>query len=164
MASADEAFFARLRALQRGAGPVMDPFSAWLALRGMRSLAPRLRLQCTTARRLAAFLDEHPKVARVHYPGLSTHPGHTVAQRQMRDFGGMLAFEVQGGQDEAMAVAARVGVFKRATSLGGTESLIEHRASIEPPPTRTPETLLRCSIGLEHVDDLLEDLSQALGG
>ncbi len=164
VARADVAFFARLRALQRGAGPVMDPFSAWLALRGMRSLAARLRLQCTTARRLAAFLDEHPKVARVHYPGLPAHPGHAIAQRQMRDFGGMLAFEVRGGQDEAMAVAARVGVFKRATSLGGTESLIEHRASIEAPPTRTPETLLRCSIGLEHVDDLLEDLSQALRG
>lgn len=162
VARADDAFFERLRVLQRVAGAVMDPFSAWLALRGMRSLAARLRLQCATARRLAAFLNEHPQVTRVHYPGLPTHPGHAVALRQMGDFGAMLAFEVRGGQAEAMAVAAGTRVFKRATSLGGTESLIEHRASMETPPTRTPATLLRCSIGLEHEEDLLEDLSQAL--
>jgi len=163
VARTHEDFFERLRAVQRAAGPVMDPFSAWLALRGMRSLAARLRLHCETARRVAAFLDARPYVARVHYPGLPGHPGHAVAARQMRDFGGMLSFEVHGTRADAMAVAARVGVFKRATSLGGTESLIEHRASVEAPPTRTPETLLRCSIGLEHADDLIADLAQALG-
>ncbi len=163
VARGGDAFFERLRAIQTTAGPVMDPFSAWLALRGMRSLAARLRLQCQTARRLAAFLDAHPKVARVHHPSLPAHPGHAVARRQMTDFGGMLSFEVVGGQAEAMAVAARVQVFRRATSLGGTESLIEHRASIEGPETRTPPTLLRCSVGLEHPDDLVADLSQALG-
>ena len=164
VARTDDAFFGRLRALQHGAGPVMDPFSAWLALRGMRSLAARLRLHCATARRVAAFLNDHPKVARVHYPGLPSHPGHAFAQRQMGDFGGMLSFEVRGTQADAIAVAARVRVFKRATSLGGTESLIEHRASVEAPPTSTPETLLRCSIGLEHEEDLIDDLAQALEG
>ncbi|MFQ5572199.1 MAG: trans-sulfuration enzyme family protein, partial [Rhodothermales bacterium] len=163
VARSHDAFFERVRVIQKEAGPVMDPFSAWLALRGMRSLAPRLRLQCETARRLATFLAEHPKVARAYYPALPDHPGHTVACRQMQGFGGMLAFEVRGTRADALAVAARVQVFTRATSLGGTESLIEHRASIEAPPTRTPQTLLRCSIGLEHIDDLLADLAQALG-
>jgi cystathionine gamma-synthase len=154
----------RVRALQTSAGAVMDPFSAWLALRGMRTLAARLRMQCDTARRLAAFLQTHPAVARVHHPSLPEHPGHAVARRQMDDDGAMLSIEVRGGLDEALAVAARVKVFTRATSLGGVESLIEHRASIEAPPSRTPESLLRLSIGLEHPDDLLADLSQALGG
>ncbi|WP_456424767.1 trans-sulfuration enzyme family protein [Rhodocaloribacter sp.] len=154
----------RVRALQASAGAVMDPFSAWLALRGMRTLAARLRMQCDTARRLAAFLQTHPAVARVHHPSLPEHPGHAVARRQMDDDGAMLSIEVRGGRDEALGVAARVKVFTRATSLGGVESLIEHRASIEAPPSRTPENLLRLSIGLEHPDDLLADLSQALGG
>lgn len=158
----EDDFFERIRNVQAAAGPVMDPFSAWLSLRGMRSLAARLRVQCTSAGRLAAFLDDHPGVTRVHYPGLPSHPGHDVAQRQMEDFGGMLSFEVDGSEADAMAVAARLKVFTRATSLGSTESLIEHRASIEAPPSPTPKTLLRVSVGLEHVDDLLADLSQAL--
>ena len=162
IAKTEDDFFERVRAVQAAAGPVMDPFSAWLSLRGMRSLAARLRVQCTSAGRLAAFLDGHPGVARVHYPGLASHPGHDVARRQMEDFGGMLSFEVAGDEADAMAVAARLQVFTRATSLGSTESLIEHRASIEAPPSPTPKTLLRVSVGLEHVDDLLEDLSQAL--
>jgi cystathionine gamma-synthase len=159
----EAAFFERIRTIQQVAGPVMDPFSAWLTLRGLRSLAPRLRMQCATARRIAAFLDDHPRVARVYHPSLTAHPGHAIARQQMADFGAMLSFEIDGTEDEAMGVAARATVFKRATSLGGTESLIEHRASIEAPPTRTPVTLLRCSIGLEHPDDLLADLSQMLG-
>ena len=161
---AEDAFSERVRALQTSAGAVMDPFSAWLALRGMRTLAARLRMQCDTARRLAAFLQTHPAVARVHHPSLPEHPGHAVARRQMDDDGAMLSIEVRGGLDEALGVAARVKVFTRATSLGGVESLIEHRASIEAPPSRTPASLLRLSIGLEHPDDLLADLSQALGG
>lgn len=164
IAKEEDAFFERIRNVQTSAGPVMDPFSAWLTLRGMRSLAARLRVQCENARRLAAFLDVHPRVARVHYPALPAHPGHDVARRQMRDFGGMLSFEVDGDEADAVAVAARARVFTRATSLGSTESLIEHRASIETPPTETPRTLLRVSAGLEHADDLLEDLSQALAG
>ncbi len=160
----EDALSERVRALQTSAGAVMDPFSAWLALRGMRTLAARLRMQCDTARRLAAFLQTHPAVARVHHPSLPEHPGHAVARRQMDDDGAMLSIEVWGGREEALGVAARVKVFTRATSLGGVESLIEHRASIEAPPSRTSESLLRLSIGLEHPDDLLADLSQALGG
>ena len=155
--------FERVRTLQQQAGAVFDPFGAWLALRGMRSLAARFALQCATAGRLARFLNGHAGVARVHYPGLESHPGHAVAAQQMRLFGGMLAFEVAGTEADAMAVAARVETFRRATSLGGTESLIEHRASVEPPSSSTPRTLLRVSVGLEHVDDLLADLSRALG-
>lgn len=151
-----------IRTTQKAAGAVLDPFSAWLALRGMRSLAARLRIQCDNARRIAVFLGGHPNVARVYFPGLANHPGHTIAQAQMHDFGGMLSMEVQGGAEEAMAVAAQVRVFRRATSLGGTESLIEHRASIEAPPTQTPQALLRVSLGLEHNDDLIADLDQAL--
>lgn len=162
VARAEDAFFERIRNVQIAGGPVMDPFSAWLALRGLRSLAARLRVQCENARRLASFLHEHPRVTRVHYPGLPDHAGHAVAGRQMRDYGGMLSFEVGGSGEEALAVAGRVQVFTRATSLGGTESLIEHRASIEKPPTRTPQTLLRVSVGLEHPDDLVADLAQAL--
>ena len=162
IAKTEDDFFDRIRAVQAAAGPVMDPFSAWLSMRGMRSLAARLRLQCASAGRLASFLDSHPGVTRVHYPGLPSHPGHDVARRQMKDFGGMLSFEVNGSETNAMAVAARLQVFTRATSLGSTESLIEHRASIEVPPSPTPKTLLRVSVGLEHVEDLLEDLSQAL--
>ncbi len=159
----EDALFERIRAIQQGGGPVMDPFSAWLAMRGMRSLAPRLRQQCATARMLALFLDHHPLVTKVHYPGLAAHTNHDVATRQMADYGGMLSFEVWGGAEDALGVANRLQVFTQATSLGGTESLIEHRASVETPPHSTPDTLLRCSIGLEHPDDLLEDLIQALG-
>lgn len=162
VARADDAFFASIRALQAQAGAVLDPFGAWLTMRGMRTLAARLRIQCENAGLLATFLAGHPHVARVHYPGLSGHAGHEIAARQMRDFGGMLSFEVNGTEAEAMAVAARVQVFRRATSLGGTESLIEHRASIEPPDSLTPRTLLRVSVGLEHPEDLVADLEQAL--
>ncbi|HET6569068.1 MAG TPA: aminotransferase class V-fold PLP-dependent enzyme [Rhodothermales bacterium] len=159
-----DGFFRRVRAVQTDTGPVMDPFSAWLTLRGMRSLAARMRIQCDNAMAVARFLEGHPRVSRVYYPGLESHPGHEVARRQMRGFGAMLSFEIAGaGREEGLAVAARTQVFRRATSLGGTESLIEHRASIEAQPTRTPESLIRLSIGLEHADDLVTDLSRALG-
>lgn len=163
VAAEESEFFDRIRSIQEMGGPVLDPFSAWLALRGMRSLAPRLRQQCASARNAATFLDAHDRVDVVHHPSLVGHPGHDIAARQMDDFGGMLSFEVAGGRKAAMDVAARVTVFRRATSLGGTESLIEHRASIEPEDTPTPETLLRLSIGLEHPDDLIADLDRALG-
>ncbi len=112
--------------------------------------------------KIAHFLHDHPKVEAVHYPGLADHPGHVVASRQMSDFGGMLSSQLKGGEEAAMRAAARVKVFIRATSLGGTQSLIEHRASIEGPSTETPGNLLRVSVGLESVDDLIDDLSQAL--
>lgn len=155
--------FARVRDLQKSAGAVADPFASWLVLRGLRSLGARMALHCASAQRLAEWLASHPRVNAVHYPGLPSHPGHELATQQMTGFGGMLSFQVEGGEEEAMAVAARVQLFTRATSLGGTESLIEHRASIESKPTPTPVDLLRLSVGLEDVRDLIDDLEQALG-
>lgn len=159
----EDAFFERIRAVQHHEGAVPSPFDCWLALRGLKTLPYRLRAHSDNAACVAAFLAAHPRVKAVHYPGLATHPGHEIARRQMRGFGGMLAFEVHGGEAAAMAVAAKVRLFTRATSLGGVESLIEHRASIEGPQTSTPKDLLRLSVGLEHPDDLIDDLAQALG-
>jgi cystathionine gamma-synthase len=157
-------FLDRLRLLQTAGGAVPSPFDCWLVLRGIRTLPYRVRAQSEHALRIATFLAAHPRVETVHYPGLASHPGHDVARRQMAMFGGMLSVQVRGGAEAAMAVAAKLRVFTRATSFGGTESLIEHRASIEGPGTTTPANLLRVSIGLEHPDDLVEDLAQALGG
>jgi cystathionine gamma-synthase len=139
-----------------------SPFDCWLALRGVSTLPWRMRAHCQNAQAIAELLRKHPAVERVHYPGLSDHPGHDIARRQMSGWGGMLSFEVRGGRDAPMAVAARVRLFTRATSLGGPHSLIEHRASIERPSTKTPQNLLRASIGLENADDLIADLQQAL--
>ncbi|HEX5814610.1 MAG TPA: PLP-dependent transferase [Methylomirabilota bacterium] len=154
----------RLRLLQTAGGAVPSPFDCWLVLRGIRTLPYRVRAQSEHALRVASFLASHPRVQAVHYPGLPSHQGHEIARRQMAMFGGMLSVQVAGDADAAMAVAAKVRVFTRATSFGGTESLIEHRASIEGPGTTTPANLLRVSIGLEHPDDLIDDLAQALGG
>lgn len=162
VASGELPLFERIRAIQKNAGAVADPFACWLVLRGMRSLGARMPLHSANAATLAARLAEHPRVTAVHYPGLASHPQHALAARQMEGFGGMLSFQVAGGEEAALKVAARVRLFTRATSLGGTESLIEHRASIESKPTPTPPDLLRVSVGLEHVDDLLGDLWQAL--
>lgn len=158
----DDDFFARLRVIQQAGGAVAAPFDSWLVLRGIRTLAWRVRGQSANAEAMARFLHGHARVSVVHYPGLPSHPGHDIAARQMRLWGGMLSFEVRGGQEEAMGVAGRLRLFTRATSLGGTESLVEHRASIEGPTSRTPPGLLRMSIGLEHADDLIADLDQAL--
>ncbi len=152
-----------IRAAQVNKGAVPSPFECWLALRGIESLVPRFEAQCRNAVAVATFLEGHCNVTRVHYPGLASHPAHQLAMRQMRGVGGgMLSFEVAGGRPEAMAVANALGLFIRATSLGGTHSLVEHRASAEGPQTRAPESLLRLSIGIEHVDDLIADLDQAL--
>ena len=158
-----EGFFAGIRKVQQVGGAVPSPFDAWLVARGIRSLPSRMRTHCENAARVAAFLAARKGVRAVHYPGLAAHPGHDVARRQMSAFGGMLSIEVDGDAARAQRVAARVKVFLRATSLGGTESLIEHRRSVEGPYSTTPETLLRLSIGLEHPDDLIADLDQAIG-
>ena len=158
---ADE-FAARVKQIQSLAGAVPSPFDCWLVLRGASTLPWRMRAHSDNALQVAAFLHEHPAVERVYYPGLPDHPGHTLAVRQMSMFGGMLSFQVRGAASAAMTVAARVTLFTRATSLGGVESLIEHRASIEGPGTATPDNLLRLSIGLEHPADLIDDLDQAL--
>jgi cystathionine gamma-synthase len=152
----------RLRAIQVNGGAVPSPFDSWLVLRGVRTLPWRMRAHCSNAAAVAAFLSEHPRVERVHYPGLTRDPGYKVASRQMTAGGGMLSFVVPGGRAQAFDVAGRLRLVTRATSLGGPKSLVEHRASIEGPETRAPEGLLRLSIGLEHPDDLFEDLTQAL--
>ena len=145
-------------------GAVASPFNSWLVLRGIRTLACRVETQSANAMAVARALAENAKVEAVYYPGLESHPGHEAAKRQMRGgFGGMLSFRVRGGRDAAVRVASRVRVFVNATSLGGTESLLEHRASSEGPTSTTPQDLLRVSVGLEHPDDLIDDLRQALG-
>lgn len=144
-------------------GAVLAPFSAWLILRGCRSLGARMAMHCANARKLATFLATHPAVARVNWPGLPTHPGHAVATAQMRDFGAMLSIELHGGREAALAVAGKLRVFTNATSLGGCESLVEHRASVEGANPRSPQNLLRVSVGLEDGDDLVADFRQALG-
>ncbi len=151
-----------MRAIQRHRGVLASAFDSWLALRGIATLPTRMRAHSVSALAVARFLEDHPAVSRVHYPGLPSHPGHRTASRQMNDFGGMISFEVRGDRDAAMAVAAGLTIFTRATSLGGNHSLIEHRASVEGPATTAPESLLRVSIGLEHTNDLIADLHQAL--
>jgi cystathionine gamma-synthase len=160
----DDDLAARLRLIQTVGGAVPSPFDCWMVHRGIRTLAYRMRGHCDNAERVAAFLKLHPAVEVVHYPGLEDDPGHAVAARQMTRYGGMLSVQIRGGAPAALAVVSRVRLFTRATSLGGPESLIEHRASVEGPASRTPPGLLRLSIGLEHADDLIEDLSQALAG
>lgn len=145
-------------------GGVLAPFNAWLTLRGLRSLPARMSWHCANARRVAAFLAAHPRVAAVNYPGLDTHHGHAIAGRQMRDFGAMLSFRVNGGRETALAVAGRLKLIHNATSLGGCETLIEHRASVEGANPVSPQDLLRLSVGLEHADDLIADLDAALNG
>lgn len=143
-------------------GAVLSPFAAWLTLRGCRSLPARMVIHCANARKIAVFLNEHPAIERVNYPGLPSHSDHAIATRQMRDFGGMLSIEVRGGRDAALAAAGKVKLFINATSLGGCESLIEHRASVEGENPISPLNLLRLSVGLEDADDLIADLKQAL--
>ncbi|HEY1273036.1 MAG TPA: aminotransferase class I/II-fold pyridoxal phosphate-dependent enzyme [Terriglobales bacterium] len=147
---------------RRVIGAAASPFNAWLVLRGLRSLVCRVEKHCANAMALAHALAKSPAVSSVFYPGLESHAGHAVARKQMKAFGGMLSIRVKGGREQAVRAASRVKLFQTATSLGGVESLIEHRASSEGPGTTTPEDLLRLSVGLEHADDLIADLEQAL--
>lgn len=155
--------WARIKAVHKQGGGILGTFEAWLLQRGLRTLFPRVRWQSASALDLAERLSAHPAVAEVLYPGLPGFKGHAVAARQMQGgFGGMLSIRVRGGTEAAIATAARVRVWRRATSLGGVESLIEHRASIEGPDSPVPGDLLRLSAGLEAVDDLYDDLAAAL--
>ncbi len=165
--TSDDALAERLVFLQNAVGAVPGPMDCYLALRGLKTLAVRMRAHCDGARAIAAFLTGHPRVARVYYPGLLDHPGHDVAARQMTDFGGMVSFEV-GSKDEAVRVVESTELFFLAESLGGVESLIEvpapmTHASVAGSPIAVPETLIRLSIGIEHPDDLIADLERALG-
>jgi cystathionine gamma-synthase len=153
----------RIRRVRTQIGATLGPFDAWLLMRGIRTLHVRVKAQSETAALLASRLVGHPALSAVLYPGLKTHPGHNIAIRQMiGGFGGMISIRVKGGEPAAVAMAAQVQLWKRATSLGGVESLIEHRASIEGIGSPCPPDLLRLSVGLEDIDDLFLDLAQAL--
>src|SRR6476661_706984 len=166
VATNDDALAERLFFLQKSLGAVPGPFDAWLVLRGIKTLAVRMRQHCENARRIADFLDGHDAVERVLYPGLASHPGHAVARTQMRDFGGMISFLAQT-DDEAIELVARTKLFRLAESLGGVESLIEHparmtHASTADAPFAPPANLVRLSVGIESADDLIADLEAAL--
>jgi cystathionine gamma-synthase len=157
----------RLAFHQNAMGAVAGPFDAWLVLRGIKTLGVRMDRHCANARRIVEFLREHPAVDRVLYPGLPDHPGHDVAARQMRDFGGMISFTVRGGEETALKVCGLTSVFTLGESLGGVESLIEHpgrmtHMSVAGSPLEVPSDLVRLSVGIENVEDLIEDLASAL--
>jgi cystathionine gamma-synthase len=156
----------RLLFLQNAVGAVPGPLDCFLVLRGLKTLAVRMETHCRNATRVAEFLVDHPRVSRVHYPGLPAHPGHEVAARQMRAFGGMVSFELET-EEEALEVCRRTRLFLLAESLGGVESLIEHpgrmtHMSVAGSPCEVPATLVRLSVGIEHPDDLMEDLAAAM--
>ena len=162
-AARDDAYWAKLRTIRSQLGTILGQTEAWLLMRGMRTLFPRVAWACKSAQSLAEKFAEHPMIEEVLYPGLPSFAGHAAAARQMSNgFGGMLSVRVKGGERAAIATAARVELWKRATSLGGVESLIEHRASIEGPGTPCPPDLLRLSVGVEESNDLFDDLDQAL--
>ncbi|HXP03393.1 MAG TPA: PLP-dependent aspartate aminotransferase family protein [Stellaceae bacterium] len=161
----DDGFWQKLVAGRSSGGAILGSLEAYLLLRGMRTLHLRVERACRSAQLVAEAMAKHPNVAHVLYPGLPTHPGHAIAARQMSGgFGGMLSIRVKGGEEAAIATAARVEIWKRATSLGGVESLMEHRASIEGPGTPVPADLLRLSVGIEDPQDLIDDLDAALTG
>lgn len=158
----DEAW-EKIVAERHGAGAIPSPFDAWLLLRGMRTLSLRAERAAENAMQLAKRLEAHEAVAEVLYPGLESHPGHVVASTQMRDgYGSLMSFLVNGDAKSALAVAGKLNLIVSATSLGGVETLIEHRHSVEPPETAVPVNLLRLAVGIEHIDDLWNDLAQAL--
>lgn len=155
-------FWKKIKSVQVLSGAVPAPFDCYLTVRGIKTLPYRMKAHNENAVILANFLDSHELVEKVYYPGLMNHPGHEIAKKQMKGFGAMLSFLVKGGSDEARKVVNSVKLFIQATSLGGVESLIEHRASVEGPDTKTPQNLIRVSVGLENSEDLIEDLNQAL--
>ncbi len=163
-ADAEGGIWAQVRHERAYRGAILGPFEAWLLLRGMRTLYLRVAKAAENAQQVAEVLAADPRVSDVYYAGLASHPGHDIAQRQMElGFGPIVSFRVGGGAEDARAVAARLRVFTDATSLGGVESLVEQRAAVEGADTAVPENLLRLSIGIENVADLLADLDQALG-
>ena len=164
-AARDDEFWQRLVYGRGSSGAILGNMETYLLMRGMRTLHLRVERACRSAQLVAEAMARHPNVEAVLYPGLPSHPGHAVAARQMiGGFGGMLSIRVKGGEGAAIATAARVEIWKRATSLGGVESLMEHRASIEGPGTPVPSDLLRLSVGIEDPQDLIADLDQALTG
>jgi cystathionine beta-lyase/cystathionine gamma-synthase len=166
-ATNDPTIAERLAFLEKSLGTIPGPFDSWLVLRGVKTLAVRMREHCANARRIAEFLEGHPAVERVRYPGLASHPQHELARSQMADFGGMISFELAGSKEDTMQVLRSTKVWSLAESLGGVESLIEHpglmtHASTADSPFPVPENLIRLSVGIESADDLVADLEQAL--
>jgi cystathionine gamma-synthase len=162
-AAAANEHWQRIKSVRSQAGTVLGPFEAWLLLRGMRTLYVRIAAQSRAALQIAGHFSGHRRVEAVLYPGLKDFPGHDVAARQMKGgFGGMLSLRTKGGAADALAFIGKLRVWKRATSLGGVESLVEHRASVEGPQSTTPPDLLRMSVGLEDPQDLIDDIEQAL--
>ena len=158
-----DARWEEIKLVRKLTGGVLGPFEAWLLLRGMRTLFIRFERASSNAMQIARHLENHPKLERVLYPGLENHPGHAIAKRQMtHGFGGMMSLLIKGDAEAAKAVACKTRLFVPATSLGGVESLIEHRATVEGPDSLVPKNLLRLSIGIEHPDDLIADIEQAL--
>src|SRR3954453_19208090 len=165
---ADEALAERLKFTQNAIGAVAGPFDSWLVLRGLKTLALRMERHSDNAEQVAAFLADHARVSEVIYPGLSSHPGHDLAKRQMRRFGGMVSFRVHGGEEKALEVCGKTKIIILGESLGGVKSLIEHpgrmtHASVAGTPLEVPDDLVRLSVGIEDADDLIADLAQALG-
>jgi cystathionine gamma-synthase len=158
----DDDWWQTIRNVQTMGGAIPSPADCYYLVRSIKTLPYRVHGHVNNAQLLAEFLEKHPAVEQVLYPGLPSHPNHQVAKEQMNGFGGVLSFTVKGDREDAHRVINKVKLFTRATSLGGVESLIEHRATVEGPDTKTPFNLLRISVGLEHIDDLIADLEQAL--
>ncbi|WP_461791744.1 trans-sulfuration enzyme family protein [Pedobacter sp.] len=160
--AAKNEFWEKVKNIQETGGAVPSPFDCFLLIRSIKTLAYRIKGHCDNAEKLAKYLDNHPKIEAVYYPGLASHPQHHIAKKQMSGFGGMLSILTKGDAETARKVVNSVKIFTQATSLGGVESLIEHRASVEGPTSKTPQNLIRISVGLEHIDDLIADLEKAL--
>lgn len=158
----DGCLASKLRNIQKLTGAVPSPFECWLVARGIKTLALRVKAQTANAKALADYLNQHPQIEAVHYPGLPSHPQYAIAQKQMSDTGAMLSVQIKGDAQNAMNITGKLALFTTATSLGGVESLIEHRKSIEGPTSLTPDNLLRVSVGLENIEDLIADWEQAL--
>lgn len=155
-------FMESIRTIQKQTGAVVSPFDSWMLVRSLKTLVARMRMHCENAKLIANYLSEHPKVEEVYYPGLAHSPGHEIAKRQMSDFGGMVSALFKGNRDQILRAIGEAKLFKVATSLGGVESLWEHRQSSEGPTSKTPPNLVRMSIGIEHPDDLIADIDQVL--
>ncbi|WP_442587966.1 trans-sulfuration enzyme family protein [Pedobacter sp. AW31-3R] len=161
--AAQNEFWEKIRNIQQVGGAVPSPFDCFLLLRSIKTLAYRMRGHNENGMAFASYLEKHPKIEAVYYPGLPSHPQHEIAKKQMSGFGGMLSVLIKGDAENAKKVVNKVKLFAQATSLGGVESLIEHRASVEGPGTKTPQNLIRISVGLEHIDDIIADFEHALG-
>jgi cystathionine gamma-synthase len=155
-------FSERIQVTQKQIGAVVSPFESWMLVRSVKSLVARMRMHCENTRQIAEFLKKHSKIQEVYYPGLPESPGHQIAKAQMSDFGGMLSILIDGKKEQIMKGIAKARLISVATSLGGVESVWEHRQSSEGPTSKTPENLVRISVGIEHPDDLMEDIDQVL--